>query len=337
MAFLTGDESTSAMPSRDDLAIALWFEEAGRCALRQETLLPLQPGDVTVQSLFSGISRGTESLVFNGEIPESEFGRMNCPHQQGEMPFPVKYGYAAIGRVEEGPSQLVGKTVFCLHPHQNRFRVPASELHELPQGLPAERAVLAANMETALNIVWDAGILPGDRVLVFGAGVVGLLTAYIASRILGTDAAICDISPARAELAGALTVPFALPAEAPRNCDVLINTSASPAALRDALEHAGFEARIVEASWYGTKTAELPLGRGFHAQRLSIVSSQVGTIPAGRRARWDSGRRLRKALELLRDDRLDVLVSGETPFGQIAEAYPGILRSPGTLCHRIRY
>ncbi|CAD7038951.1 dehydrogenase [Pseudorhizobium endolithicum] len=322
---------------RDNRAKALWFEEARTCVLRDEPLPPPGPKDATVRALFSGISRGTEALVFEGHVPESEYDRMQGPHQGGKLPFPVKYGYAVVGVVEEGPAELSGRTVFCLHPHQDRFRVEASAVHPVPEDVPAGRAVLAANMETALNIVWDAGILPGDRVAVFGAGVVGLLTAYIASRIPGTETVICDTSPVRGTQAGALGLAFALPQEGPVNCDVLVNASAAPEALAGAIDHAGFEAKIVEASWYGDRLASLCLGGAFHARRLSIVSSQVGSVAAGRRARWNPARRLRKALDLLADERLDVLISGETPFADIAEPYPGIIASPDTLCHRIRY
>lgn len=325
------------MPGNAVDATSLWFEAEAHCALRHEMLPPLQDGDITVRSLFSGISRGTEALVFHGLVPKSEYDRMRAPYQDGDMPFPVKYGYAVVGIVEEGPVEVVGRAVFALHPHQDKFHIKSADARPLPKGLPVERAVLAANMETALNIVWDAGILPGDRVAVYGAGVVGLLTAYIASRIAATEVVVCDTSPARRPVAEALGVVFCPPADVPEDCDVLINASASPAALESALDHAGFEARIVEASWYGEKRAEIPLGRAFHARRLSIISSQVGAIAANRRARWDYTRRMGKALELLCDDRLDALISGETPFHSIADVYPDILASPDTLCHRIRY
>lgn len=317
--------------------LALWFEEAGRCALHREPVRAKGEGEVLVRTLFSGISRGTESLVFNGHVPESEYERMRAPHQAGEFPFPVKYGYAAVGVVQEGPGHLVGRTVFCLHPHQDLFRVPVPAVHPLPDELPPRRAVLGANMETALNISWDAGIQPGDRVAVFGAGVVGLLVAYLVSRIIGTEVAISDINLGRAKTAQALGLRFTALDAVPDDCDVLVNASASSQALATALDHAGFEARIVEASWYGERYAEIPLGGAFHTKRLSIVSSQVAALPPGRRARWDTHRRMAKALELLADDRLDHLISGETPFETIAADYAEIIGSGATLCHRIRY
>lgn len=318
-------------------ARSLWLEAAGQANVRSEQLASLQVGDVTVRALYSGISRGTEALVFSGRVPPSEYERMRAPAQAGDFPFPVKYGYASVGSVEEGPDVLMGKPVFCLHPHEDIFRTAAAQVHVIPETVPPERAVLAANMETALNIVWDAGIQPGDRVAVLGAGVVGLLVAWISTGIVGTDTLVCDTDTSRRSIATALGLAFSSPSDLPADCDVLINASASAEALATAVEHAGFEAKIVEASWYGERSVEIALGGAFHAKRLSIVSSQVGALPAERRARWDFGRRLSKALELLADPKLDHLISGETPFAEIAESYGDILASATTLCHRIRY
>lgn len=316
---------------------ALWFPAAGTCELREEPLPPMVEGEVVVRMLFSGISRGTETLVFNGRVPSSEFDRMRGPHMGGKFPFPVKYGYSAVGQIEAGCATLVGKTVFCLHPHQDLFNANQAAVTVLPAGLPPARAVLAANMETALNIVWDAGILPGDRVAVFGAGVVGSLVAYLASQIIGTEVLLIDRNPARKILADRLGLAFASGEDVAVEFDVAVNASGSAEALARAIELAGQEAHIVEASWYGDRPVSLPLGGAFHARRLSIVCSQVGSVPPVRRARWTYARRLAKALELLRDNRLDALISGETGFADLATAYPAILADPQTLCHRICY
>ncbi|OLP55679.1 dehydrogenase [Rhizobium rhizosphaerae] len=324
-------------PAQPAGAVALWIEAAGRCGLRAETL-PAPSGDeVLVRMLYSGISRGTESLVFKGLVPESEHERMRGPNMGGSFAFPVKYGYAAVGVVEEGPEDLTDKAVFVLHPHQDRFVVPAASIRPLPAGLPPRRAVLAANMETALNIVWDAVLQPGDRVAVFGAGVVGTLVAHIASRIAGTQTVLVDRDESRSGLAGDLGLAFA-PAEAlTGEFDVLVNASAAPEALESAIAHAGFEARIVEASWYGGRMVPVPLGGAFHSRRLSLISSQVGALPAARRARWSFDRRMATALALLGDARLDRLISGETHFTDLPDDYPRILSASDTLCHAIRY
>lgn len=318
-------------------ATALWFEAAGLCRMRQEKLPPPAEGEICVRTLFSGISRGTESLVLGGKVPVSEYARMRGPNMGGDFPFPVKYGYAAVGRIETGPSDLINQTVFCLHPHQDFFVIAADQVVVLPETLPAGRAILAANMETALNVVWDAGILPGDKVAIFGAGVVGSLIAFITSCIVGTETVLVDRDPGRARLAASLGLDFVEASALEGEFDVLINASGSSEALESAIRHAGMEARIVEASWYGDRHASIPLGGAFHSRRLQIVSSQVGAISAIRRPRWSFARRMAKALELLADQRLDVLISGETDFCDLEAAYPPILSSQDTLCHRIRY
>ncbi len=318
-------------------ARALWFPAAGTCEIRDEALAAPGKDAVLIETLFSGISRGTEALVFAGRVPASEQERMRGPNMAGTFAFPVKYGYAAVGRVVNGPDNLLEKIVFCLHPHQDRFVVPEALVTPLPADLPPARAVLAANMETALNIVWDAAILPGDRVAVFGAGVVGALVAYLSSRIVGTDTVLVDPNPARGLLADQLGLAFTHPDGLAGEYDRLVNASASADALATALDHAGQEARIVEASWYGDTSAKIPLGGAFHSRRLSLVSSQVGAIPSERRARWDFPRRLSKALDLLCADPLNALISGETAFRDLAKAFPATLADPETLCHRIRY
>jgi 2-desacetyl-2-hydroxyethyl bacteriochlorophyllide A dehydrogenase len=320
-----------------EAALALWYEAPEVCQLRQERLPKPAENDVLVRTLYSGISRGTEALIFRGLVPESEFERMRGPHMEGSFPFPVKYGYAAVGRIEAGPSHLIGREVFALHPHQDRFVLPADQVTVLPETLPARRAVLAANMETALNIVWDAGIQPGDRVAVFGAGVVGTLVAYLASRIVGTETTIVDSNPGRQELAAALGLTFVQAGRLDGEFDVLVNATASADALQDAIAHAGMEAKIVEASWYGDRPVTVKFGGAFHSRRLSLISSQVGAVPASQRARWSYQRRMAKALDLLLDVRLDRMISGETRFSELPAAYARILSAQETLCHRIRY
>ena len=319
------------------LCRALWLEDTGRAALRECAVLPAAAGELLVDSRFGAISRGTEALVAAGRVPESEHERMRAPFQEGDFPFPVKYGYAVVGEIVEGPAERLGETVFCLYPHQDRFTLPANAAVPVPAAVPAERAVLAANMETALNIVWDARIAPGDRVSVVGGGLVGMLVASLAARIPGCDVTVIDRNADRAAVATALGSSFAVPTAALGDCDVVIHASASEAGLATALGCAGFEARLVEASWYGDRPVAVPLGGAFHSRRLSIVASQVGHVPPERRARWDYRRRMTAALDLLADPRLDVLISGETGFSDLAGAYAGILSDPATLCHRIRY
>jgi threonine dehydrogenase-like Zn-dependent dehydrogenase len=317
-----------------EAARALWLTGPAEAELRPTGI---GAGEVVVEARFSGISRGTEALVAAGRVPPGERGTMRCPLQEGDFPFPVKYGYAAVGDVIEGPEALLGRTVFALHPHQDRFALPEAMAVPLPPELPPARAVLAANMETALTVVWDAGVAPGDRVAVVGAGVVGALSAHLAAGVPGADVTLVDVNPGRAPLAEGLGCRFAAPEEAPRDCDVVIHASANAAGLATAIGCAGMEARVVEASWYGEGEVPVPLGGAFHSRRLALVASQVGRVPPARVPRWTTRRRLETALRLLAAPALEALVSGETAFTDLPGAYAAILADPATLCHRIRY
>lgn len=324
------------MPGHE--ARAFWVAAPGRGEIRSETLAAPADGEVLVEALYSGISRGTEALVFNGQVPRSEWTRMRAPFQAGDFPAPVKYGYASVGRIERGPGALAGRTVFVLHPHQTRFIVPADAVHPLPEGVPPARAVLAANLETAINGLWDGRPHVGDRIAVIGAGTVGCLAAWLASRIVGCEVELVDVNPRRAEVARALGVRFVEPAAAAREADFVVHASGAPSGLALALELAGIETTIVELSWFGSQDVPLPLGGAFHARRLTIASSQVGRVAASQRPRWDTRRRMQLALTLLRDPALDALITGESAFDSLPEVMTTLARAPGdTLCHRIRY
>lgn len=317
---------------------AYWTVEPGRGEIRAAGLAAPGPGEVMVRALYSGISRGSESLVFRGEVPESERERMRAPFQAGDFPGPVKYGYASVGVVVEGAAALRGETVFCLFPHQGHYVVPAEAVIPLPDGLPPGRAVLAANTETAVNALWDAGPRVGDRIVVIGAGTVGCLVAALSARIPGARVQLVDIDPAKAAAAEALGVRFAAPAQAEGNADLVIHASGHADGLRTALALAGFEATVLELSWYGVSDVPLPLGRDFHAKRLTLAASQVGSVSPMRRARWGHRDRLALALELLVEPRFDALITGESAFAELPEVMAHLAESPGTaLCHRIRY
>jgi Zn-dependent alcohol dehydrogenase len=319
-------------------ARAFWVAAPGRGEIRAEPLRDPAADEVAVRALFSGISRGTESLVFQGRVPASERDRMAAPFQAGTFPAPVKYGYASVGTIERGPAALAGRAAFVLYPHQTCYVVPAAAVHLLPDGVPAARAVLAANLETAVNGVWDAGVQVGDRVTVVGAGTVGSLVAYIAGRIPRCDVELVDVNASRAAIARAFGVRFAVPDAARGDRDVVIHVSGSPSGLERALAIAGFEATIVEMSWYGDRAVGVPLGEAFHARRLTIKSSQVGSVAASQRARWDAPRRMRLALAMLGDPALDVLITGESAFDDLPEVMARLASAPGdTIFHRVRY
>ena len=319
-------------------ARAFWVAAAGRGEIRSEVLPAPSDEEVQVRALYSGISRGTEALVFNGRVPESEYARMRAPFQAGEFPAPVKYGYSSVGRIERGPRDLRDRAVFVLHPHQTRYVVPADAVHVLPDTVPPERAVVTANLETAINGLWDARPHIGDRIAVIGGGAVGCLTAWLAARILACEVELVDSNPRRAGVARALGVRFAEPAAATPEADVVIHASGSSAGLELALNLSGFEARIVELSWFGDQAVALSLGGAFHAKRLTIAASQVGSIAASQRSRRDTRARMQLALKLLDDASLDTLITGESRFEALPDVMAALATSPGeTLCHRIRY
>ncbi|AGA33455.1 Threonine dehydrogenase and related Zn-dependent dehydrogenase [Thioalkalivibrio nitratireducens DSM 14787] len=326
------------MRAASKTARAFWVLGPGRGELREESLPDAGPDDVLVRTLFSGISRGTEALVFTGRVPESQRTAMRAPFQAGEFPGPVKYGYINVGRIEEGPAERIGEHVFCLYPHQDLYRVPGAAAIRLPEGLPPERAVLAANMETAVNAFWDAAPLAGDRILVIGGGVLGLLTAWLCGRVPGTEVTLVDTNPRRDRFAAALGLEFRDAPVEHMNADLVIHASGQPEGLVQALGAAAIEATVLELSWYGDRMVALPLGEAFHSRRLVLRSSQVGRIPAARAARWDHARRIRLALELLRDERIDPLVTGEDGFADLPWVIARLASDPGdTLCHRVRY
>ena len=321
------------------VARAVWYARKGTVELRAAPLPRPQPGEALVRTLYSGISRGTERLVFNGEVSRSEWERMRCPNQEGGFPFPVKYGYCATGVVEVGPAELAGRTVFCLYPHQDHFNAPIAALVPVPDGVPARRATLTANMETALNALWDAGAGPGDRIVIVGAGVVGLLVAALAARLPGAEVTAVDIDESRRPVALSLGARFVPPEQAPGDADIVFHASATAAGLNTAIDRAGFEGTIVEMSWYGDKPVQVDLGGVFHSRRLRLVSSQVGHVSPGRRQRWTHRRRVEAAVRLLAAmPALDALVAEEIAFEDAPRELPRILGPGGHgLAPVIRY
>ena len=310
-------------------ARAFWTVAAGRGELRAETLPAPLPDQMRLVTLATGISRGTESLIFAGRVPPSQYATMGAPLMAGALPFPVKYGYSAVAH------DASGQRFFVLYPHQDIFIAPAAMCIPIPHAVPTPRATLAANMETALNIAWDAAPLAGERMLVVGAGVVGLLTAALLARIPGATVTMVDINPTRATLAAQFGCHFALPADAPTDQELIIHTSATESGLRTALASAAFEARIVEASWFGDKTPALPLGVAFHVRRLRLISTQVGSIASAMRGRRTYAQRLALALDLLRDPAYDALLEPPTRFEDLPKQMPRLLA--GGLCHVVTY
>jgi threonine dehydrogenase-like Zn-dependent dehydrogenase len=319
-------------------ARAFWLSEPGVGEIRSATVPPPGPGEVLVRTVRSGVSRGTETLVFRGGVPESQYAAMRAPFQEGEFPGPLKYGYLSVGVVDAGPTTLLGRTVFCLYPHQTAYVVPASAVTVVPDVVPVSRAVLAGTVETAVNAMWDAAPLIGDWVTVVGAGMVGCCVARLLARVPGVAVTLVDVDESRSAIAGALGVDFATPDAASGNRDLVVHASATGAGLQRSLDLLGPEGTVIDLSWYGDTEVALSLGGAFHSGRLTIRASQVGMVSPARRGRRTMADRLELALDLLRDSAFDALISGSSTF----EELPAVLSrlAAGTLpalCHTITY
>ncbi|MFD8548097.1 zinc-binding alcohol dehydrogenase [Streptomyces sp. NPDC059649] len=319
-------------------ACAFWTNAPGQGGIRPAELSGPGPDEVLVRTLWSGVSRGTETLVFRGGVPAGQYTTMRAPHQEGDFPGPVKYGYLNVGVVEEGPPALRGRTVFCLYPHQTHYVVPAHAVTPVPDTVPAARAVLAGTVETAVNALWDAGPLIGDRIAVIGGGMVGCSVAALLARFPAVRVQLVDVDPGRAATAEALGVDFALPADALGDCDLVVHASATEEGLARALELLAPEGTVLELSWYGDRRVSLPLGEAFHSRRLVVRSSQVGTVSPARRTRRGYADRMALALDLLADPAFDALITGESAFEELPQVLPRLASGElPALCHRIRY
>lgn len=323
-------------------ARALWYIHPGQAEIRTERLAT--PSDVLsdqtclVRAAYSAISRGTESLIFHGRVPASEFERMKSPFMDGQFPFPVKYGYCHVGQVIQGPDSLRGQYVFSLSPHQTLVRHQSSALVPVPSTVSPMRAVLAANMETALNAVWTGKPSACDHIAVVGAGLVGLLVAYLCRDLPGARITVIDPQPTRARICERLGLRYAASPEGIGNCDLVFHTSASAAGLASALALAGNEATVIELSWYGDQNVAVPLGHAFHSQQIKLISCQVGHIEASHAPRWDYRRRLTAAMAMLRDPDLDALLEAPIAFDDLPATVSDIFK-PGSdrLCQVIQY
>jgi NADPH:quinone reductase-like Zn-dependent oxidoreductase len=317
---------------------AFWVTGPGAGEIRREPLPATGRGQVLVRTLRTAVSRGTERLVFEGRVPADQRDRMRAPFQVGDFPWPVKYGYLSVGTVEEGPDPLLGRLVFCLYPHQSHFVAPADAVTPVPDGVPPARAVLAGTVETAVTALWEVAPTIGDRVTVVGAGMVGCCIARLLAGAPGVEVTLVDVDPRRSSTARELGVPFALPADAPGDQDVVVHTSATEAGLATSLGLLTTDGTVVEVSWYGDGDVRVPLGGDFHSRRLTLRAAQVGGIPPGRRGRWTPPRRRALALELLRDPAFDVLLTGTSPLDELPEVMKRI--SDGSLpgiCHTISH
>jgi threonine dehydrogenase-like Zn-dependent dehydrogenase len=319
-------------------ARAFWLRAPGCGEIRPVTLPEPGRDDVLVRTLRTGVSRGTETLVFRGRVPAGQYAAMRAPFQEGEFPGPVKYGYLNVGTVERGPPELRGRTVFSLYPHQTAYVVPSAAVTVVPEDVPPARAVLAGTVETAVNALWDAAPLLGDRITVVGGGMVGCCVARVLSRFPAVQVTLVDVDAGRAEVAAALDVDFALPDDAADGRDLVVHTSATSAGLQRSLDLLAPEGTVVDLSWYGDSEVQLSLGGAFHSGRLGIRASQVGTLSPARSGRRTTADRLALALDLLRDPAFDALLTGQSRFSDLPDVLARLAAgSLPALCHTITY
>ena len=318
-------------------AQAYWVTESGHGELRPEAIPTPGPQEALVRTLYSGVSRGTERVVHEGRVPERVADLMHAPHQEGDFPGPVKYGYLSVGVVEQGPDAWIGKTVFSLHPHQDFYVVPTNQLTAIPEDVPARRAVLTGIVEVAINALWEAGPRLGDRVAVVGGGLVGGVLATILRKYPLGRLQLVDADADKRNLAEKLNINFALPDEAENDCDIVFHCSASNEGLKLSLQLAGDDSDVIELSWFADKEVTLPLGEDFHARRLTIRSSQVGAVALPRRHRRTNAQRLQLAAATLKDPVFDTFLSSECQFQNLPTSLVKLFERPGGFCHVVAY
>ncbi len=320
---------------------ALYFTAPRQITLRPEPCPAPGPGEVRVRTRLSAISPGTEMLIYRGQMPSGMAADETLAALRGDLTYPLKYGYAAVGEVVDlGPgvaSDWFGRLVFAFQPHQRCFVASVTALHPLPDDVPPERAVLLPNMETAVNLLMDGAPLIGERVVVLGQGVVGLLTTALLARFPLAALVTFDRYPLRRQMGLDLGATLSLDplasdaVEAARahlgaqgfydGADLTYEVSGNPQALDLALQLTGFAGRVILGSWYGTKRAALDLGGRFHRSRIRLISSQVSTLAPEHTARWDKARRLDVAWQMLRDLPPIAWITHRIPFDQAEQAY----------------
>ncbi len=319
-------------------SVQYWTEGPWQGSLRHAAVPEAGPGQVLVETLHSGISRGTETLVHRGAVPGAVTDIMRAPYQLGELPFPVSHGYLNVGVVQDPGGPLDGLTVFSLAGHRQHVVLDTADAHIVPEGMPAERALLAGAAETGLNALWESQLSIGDRVAVIGAGMIGISTALLASRMPLQRLEVIDVDPQRREFIAALGLTAVAPESASQDNDVVVHCSAQSDGLALALSSTGDDGVIIELSWYGTDSPQVPLGQDFHARRLRILASQVGEVALPRRARRTRAERLRQALHML-DERFDPLITGRSPLSRLPAVIDGMSQGAeqyrGSICHVI--
>ncbi|WNJ16800.1 zinc-binding alcohol dehydrogenase [Pontibacter sp. G13] len=303
------------------IAQALWHLDAQSSELAEVPLEISPTLPCTVETQASLISSGTERLVSSGLVPASIQPDMRVPYMRGNFEFPMTYGYSLVGKVSNHDHPLSGQMVHLLHPHQTICQVASGDAFPVPEGIPARRATLASNLETAVNAIWDSGMSTGDKILVVGFGIIGSLVARLASLFPGTEVYVAETQRKRRMMAEQMGFFLLGDHDSEVEFDCAFHCTGASGGLQTAIDQVGYEGVIVELSWYGTRGIEVNLGGDFHSKRKKIISSQVSNLPADRQGRWGFRRRKETVFELLKDPVFDAHITREIPFEELPDFF----------------
>ena len=315
---------------------SLWIDKKKRSIIKHNRIVYKKNSKtVLVKTIYSGISKGTEKLISSKMVSKNQFELMQAPFQKGNFNLPIKYGYINVGKIINGPKNLINKNIFSLYPHQTIYEIPIKNINLLPKD-NLKKYVLVANMETAINIFWDCSANKNDKILIFGLGTVGLLTAFFFKLKNYKKIYVYDSNINKKKYCNLLRLNFINLKQA-KDFNIIINTTSNYKVLEKSMSILVNEGKIVEASWYGSKKGYLSLGDYFHSRRLKLISSQVSKIPNHMKNKYDYKKRLKLAINSLKHKKLEKLITSESNFFNLERDYFKILNNKNTIMHLVKY
>lgn len=319
-------------------AESFWIRKKNNSFIKKHSISIPQNNEVLVKTIYSGISYGTEKIVYSGNVPKSQRSLMRCPYQEGEFGSNVKYGYMNVGKVMNGPSKLVNRYVYTLYPHQTQYVLPLEELTFIPKLIPIKRCLLTANMETAINAMWDTLPTCGDKILIIGAGIVGFLMAYILMTIIGIEILLIDTDKEKSKIAKIFGIKFSCSIPKSYNANIIYECSGNPSVIDILSSHVNDETVICIMSWYGNSVSNINFGNEFFSKRTKILFSQVAKVSHNRDKYWNNKKRKDLAISLLNDDKLDNLIEKDMiSFHDLPEFFSNTARHNKFFCKVIDY
>ena len=289
-------------------AQSFWVNKK-RGSIKKELLnQSLGNDELLVKAYYSGISYGTEKIVHDSQVPANQYEFMRAPHQVGEFNKEVKYGYLSVGKVVVGPKSMMNKMVYTMFPHQSMYILKSSLATLIPSHIPYKRALLTANMETAINAMWDSQPSIGDNTYVIGAGIVGILMAYVLSSTFGIKVTVIDNNASKKKLCKFFNIDFENNINCIKDPDIIFECSGNASVLSDLINNSTLETKICILSWYGKQQSKIKMGENCFSRRLEIIFSQVGNITPIQSKKWDNLSRRALALKLLDNKKLDSLI-----------------------------